>query len=101
MGKTPKALQQLVARGSLDFAREDVNPATGRAARVVTTKPWVDAYMEGASASPPAAEFAPGNVRPIRKQSAQSSSDRYWQEVAERQAVEILRLQARLAELER
>jgi len=31
---------------------------------------------------------------------AESSSRGYWQEIAERQAVEILRLRARIAELE-
>lgn len=41
MGKTTKTLQQLVGRGNLDFAREDVSPATKRAARVVTTEAWV------------------------------------------------------------
>lgn len=102
MGKTTKALQQLVARGSLDYAKEDVNPATGRAARVVTTEAWVRAYMAGAPAlaASSARELEPGNVRPLQTKRKPSASDRYWQEIAERQAVEILRLQARIAELE-
>jgi hypothetical protein len=64
---------------------------------VVTTEAWVREYMGG---SPPAREPKPDNVRPIQPQQKSSSSDRYWQELAERQAVEILRLQARIAELE-
>jgi hypothetical protein len=102
MGKTTKALQQLVARGSLDFAREDVNPATNRAARVVTTEEWVREYTERSrdSAGPAARQPKLDNVRTIQPRRKPSSSERYWQELAERQAVEILRLQARIAELE-
>lgn len=105
MGKTPKALQQLVARGSLDFAREDVNPATGRAARVVTTEAWVREYMEGGSQRASAGDVQPEHyveTQPWREdRQPPPSSERYWQEVAEGQAVEILRLRARIAELER
>lgn len=105
MGKTTKALQQLVARGSLSYAREDVNPTTGRAARVVTTEAWVREYMEGRSAGSEAREVQPEHyvvTQPWREdRQPPRSSERYWQEVAEGQAVEILRLRARIAELER
>lgn len=53
-----------------------------------------------ASAAPAAREPEADNVRPIKTQRKSSSSESYWQALAERQAVEILRLQARIAELE-
>lgn len=91
--KSLKAVQQLVARGSLKHAKV-VSPGAKRASRVVTTEAWVREYLEGAGE--PAAEpaDAPPGVQTT------SSGGSYWQTVAERQAVEILRLQARIAELE-
>lgn len=93
--KSFKAVQQLVARGSLKHAKV-MSPGAKRASRVVTTEAWVREYLEEARGL--AAEREPAGAF-IAPQTA-VSGENYWQALAERQAVEILRLNARIAELE-
>lgn len=97
--KSLKAVQQLVARGSLKHSKV-MSPGAKRASRVVTTEAWVREYLEGARGLETEAEPAGAFPAPAWTQTA-GSGESYWQALAERQAVEILRLQARIAELEK
>lgn len=101
-GKTPKAIQGLFDRGSLAFAREWADEAkkTGRARRVVTTEAWIREYLEGSRGAMRRRAEPSRGVTYAQPLKAESSSKSYWQEIAEQQAVEILRLRAQIAELE-
>lgn len=101
-GKTPKAIQGLFDRGSLAFAREwaDETNKTGRARRVVTTEAWIREYLEGGRGGV-RQRSEPARLTHAKPMKAEPSSKSYWQEIAEQQAVEILRLQAQIAELKR
>jgi hypothetical protein len=102
LGKTKKAVEQLVHRGSLRSEVEQ-DAKTGRTLRRFTTRGWVDEY----------AATARGEVR-LREGSSLSqavsvgvmdhapeqSGSKYWREIAEELASENLRLQVRVRELE-
>ena len=97
LGRTRKAVEQLVLRDALRVERE-VDPESGRTRRVWTTRKWIDEYlarpraMSRSSANLPAATL-PG-VAQVQ------ASEGAWQRIAEEQALEIVRLKARIAELE-
>ncbi len=57
-------------------------------------------YLEGSRATRRRAEPSRG-VTYAKPSKAESSSRSYWQEIAEQQAVEILRLRAQIAEFKR
>lgn len=97
--KSLKAIQQLVARGSLKHAKV-MSPGAKRASRVVTTEAWVREYLEGARRLEPESEPSGAFVAPSWTHLT-GPGESYWQALAERQAVEIVRLQARIAELEK
>jgi hypothetical protein len=96
--KTKKALEQLIQRDALDFAREKT--PEGTTSRVVTTKAWVEAYAARARGN----TRLRGEVEPVRIVSVleerlapiSSPLERVVRELNE----EVLRLRLRIAELE-
>jgi len=97
LARSRKAVEQLVQRDALRVERE-VDPESGRTRRVWTTREWIDEYL----ASPRAMSRSPANL-PATTWSAVAqvqASEGAWQRIAEEQALEIVRLKARIAELE-
>lgn len=90
LGKSTKAVQQLVARKSLKAARENVNPRTGRASRVVTIRSWIEDYAGGALVLAPTPTSTPEresqHLIPKTWLEQSPSPEGHWQEIAERQA---------------
>lgn len=77
-----------------------MSPGAKRASRVVTTEAWVREYLEGTRGVPAEGERAGEYVAPPWTQMT-GSGESYWLALEERQAVAIVRLQARIAELEK
>lgn len=92
LGKSVKAVQQLVSRGSIRHARE-IRPGNQRASFVWLTEAWVREYQEGRTPTP--------DTTTESNERSRFSPAQIWQELAERQAVEIIHLQAEVTWLRR
>jgi hypothetical protein len=99
--RSKKAVEQLVHRGSLDFAREPGEEGQ-RARRVVTTRAWLEAYVEASAGKARLREeyevlsrLAQMDVVPEPKPDSEPLL-----EIIRTQGGEIAVLKARLAQLE-
>ncbi len=94
-----KALEGLIDRGKLRYAKEGTG--SGRASRRITTRAWLEEYVAQAGGR---ARLKPSDVfvvprRPHAPPPSGQGGD-FWRRMAEEQAIEILRLRARIDELE-
>jgi hypothetical protein len=102
--RTKKAVEQMLQRGSLDFAREK-DEESGRTRRVVTTEAWLEEYVRGSGGKARLREAGaprdwvlhePLFQRADREPTTEGPLQRLVRELSE----ENLRLKLRVAELE-
>jgi hypothetical protein len=102
--RSKKALEQMLQRGSLDFAREK-NEQTGRTRRVVTTESWLEDYVENSGGKARLQDKAiagavVGTLYDRLPPSPVSAEDEPLRRLVETLAEENLLLKLRIAELE-
>jgi hypothetical protein len=101
--RSKKAVEQLVHRGSLDFARE-LGEEGQRARRVVTTRAWLESYVEASGGKARLREEREEweTVRAlaqVRAEPEPESAPSAWRTVMNELAEENLRLRLRIAQL--
>jgi hypothetical protein len=108
LGLSKKAVEQAIQRGSFPNATRDVNKKSGRVLRVWIPKTDLEEYARQrkltlSGSAPTRAATSKRPASPPRKRAGGASAQAQqtiWQEMAEQQAQEILRLKVRIRELE-